>query len=148
MEKRAIERIETTGQLTKAILGAVGGLYRGQSIHPAARSYQALRIYVNSELENVQRGLIAGIEALVPSGRVCAISFHSLEDRIVKDTFNARTGRCTCPPRMPECRCGAKRTLRVLTKKPVMASETETAANPRASAAKLRCAEKTEAEEN
>ncbi len=148
VEKRSAERIETTGRLTKVILGAVGGLYRGQSIHPAARSYQALRIYVNSELESVQRGIEAGIEALLPLGRICAISFHSLEDRIVKSAYIAHTGKCTCPPRIPECRCGAKRTLSVLTRKPVMASETEIAANPRASAAKLRCAEKIGPEEN
>lgn len=148
VERRKTQPIETTGQLTDVIKGAAGKLYRGQSLHPAARGYQALRILVNGELDNVRQGLDAGIQALLPFGRICAISFHSLEDRIVKDAFRSRTGRCSCPPQIPRCMCGAKRTLNLINRKPIVASAAEIEANPRASSAKLRCAEKTGQQEN
>lgn len=114
-----------------------------QRIHPATRTFQALRIAVNRELEGLDRFLERAVDALeAPGGRIAIISFHSLEDRIVKQTFNALSGQCSCPPGLPVCMCGARRLVRVLTRKPVVASEQEVDANPRARSAKLRAAER------
>jgi 16S rRNA (cytosine1402-N4)-methyltransferase len=115
---------------------------RGRATHPATRVFQALRIAVNGELENLRIGLAEAAELLNPGGRLVVISFHSLEDRIVKRFFRQMSKECICPPRLPACVCGHKRTFRVLTRKPVVPSETEIQQNPRARSAKLRAVEK------
>jgi len=144
---KAIERardrepITRTTQLSQ-IVSSVFPPYPPRRIHPATLTFQALRIAVNDELGALREGLDQVIGLLRPGGRVAIISFHSLEDRIVKQAFAAHAKGCICPPRLPVCRCGKKPDLKVLTKRPVMASENETAANPAARSAKLRAAEK------
>lgn len=142
VERRGQQPIETTGQLVDVIQSAVGGWYRGQKIHPATRTFQALRIAVNNELEAVQEGVSAAIGLLRVGGRVCIISFHSLEDRIAKLALRKFAGRCECPRELPVCRCGAQRVVKVLTGRPVIPGPEETMQNPRSRSAKLRCAEK------
>lgn len=142
VERRKSAPIRTTAELVETILSAVGGKYRGLDIHPATRTFQAIRIEVNKELEAIEAGVTGAIEHLKIGGRICVISFHSLEDRIVKKTFRKLSGHCECPPRAIKCECGARRILQVLTKKPVTPSEEEIAENPRSRSAKLRCAER------
>ncbi len=142
VERRKSTPIRRTSELVEAILSAVGGQYRGFDIHPATRTFQAIRIEVNKELEAIEKGVTDAIEHLKIGGRICVISFHSLEDRIVKKTFRRLSGHCECSPRVLRCKCGARRILRVLTKKPVTPSEEEIAVNPRSRSAKLRCAER------
>lgn len=134
--------IATTGRLAEVIAGAIPqASRRGARTHPARRTFQALRIAVNDELGELERALPAALDALAPGGRVCVISYHSLEDRIVKRTFAAAVGACACPPGLPVCSCGARARLRVLTRRAVRPGVAEVAANPRASAARLRAAE-------
>lgn len=142
VERRKSAPIRTTGELVETIISAVGGKYRGLDIHPATRTFQAIRIEVNKELEAIEAGVADAIEHLKIGGRICVISFHSLEDRIVKKTFRKLSGHCECPPRAIKCECGARRILQILTKKPVTPSEEEIAENPRSRSAKLRCAER------
>jgi 16S rRNA (cytosine1402-N4)-methyltransferase len=144
--ERARERepITTTTQLSQ-IVSRVFPTYPPRRIHPATLTFQALRIAVNDELGALREGLDQAIGSLLPGGRVAVISFHSLEDRIVKQSFAAHAKGCICPPRLPVCRCGKSPDLKVLTRRPVMASQDETAANPAARSAKLRAAEKVEA---
>jgi 16S rRNA (cytosine1402-N4)-methyltransferase len=142
---RARERkaVETTTELAEIVARASGIPRHRQRIHPATRTFQALRIAVNGELEGLDRFLRDAVDALAaPGGRVAVVTFHSLEDRIVKRTFNALSGQCSCPPGLPVCVCGAKRLVRTLTRKPVAASDREIEANPRARSAKLRAAER------
>ena len=141
--EREREPIRTTTRLAEVVARASGIPRHKQRIHPATRTFQALRIAVNRELEGLDRFLERAVGALeAPGGRIAIISFHSLEDRIVKQTFNALSGQCSCPPGLPVCMCGARRLVRVLTRKPVVASEQEVDANPRARSAKLRAAER------
>ncbi len=140
VERRARSPFRTTGELAQAVSAAVHG--RPGGIHPATRTFQALRISVNGELDGLREALPKAVDALKPGGRLAVISFHSLEDRIVKRQFAAASGRCVCPPGLPECRCGAHARLRVITRKPLVASEAEQRANPRSRSAKLRVAEK------
>jgi 16S rRNA (cytosine1402-N4)-methyltransferase len=133
--------IKTTGQLVEIIKSSVPAKYRFSG-HPAKRIFQAIRIEVNSELENISRGLNAGLDVLVPGGRMAVISYHSLEDRIVKRTFEKFSGKCTCPPDLPVCICGETGRGRVITKKPVMPSEEELSENLRSKSARLRVFEK------
>jgi 16S rRNA (cytosine1402-N4)-methyltransferase len=142
VNRRRHGQIQTTGELVDVIQAAVGSRYRGQRIHPATRTFQALRIAVNDELGAIERGLAAAVDVLKLGGRVCAISFHSLEDRIVKTTFRGLSGRCECPKEAPECICGARELVRVVTKRPIVAGPDEIRENPRSRSAKLRCAEK------
>jgi len=142
VERRAKKPIETTTELVEIILAAVPSGARPETIHAATKTFQALRIAVNKELESLQAGLDAAIRLLAPNGRLVVLSYHSLEDRIVKETFGRHTGRCECPSKLPICVCGAKKTIKVLTKRPVTASEAEIDANPRSRSAKLRAAEK------
>ncbi len=114
----------------------------GQRLHPATRTFQALRIAVNDELAALERALPQAIRVLRPGGRLVVITFHSLEDRIVKHFFRREAQDCLCPPRQPVCTCGHKAQIRVLTRKPVVPSPEEVARNPRARSAKLRAAEK------
>jgi len=115
---------------------------RRRGIDPATRVFQALRIAVNGELENLQRGLEAAVRALRPGGRLAVISFHSLEDRITKQYFIRESRDCICPPHLPTCVCGHRAGLRVVTRRPLRADSAEVARNPRARSAVLRIAEK------
>jgi 16S rRNA (cytosine1402-N4)-methyltransferase len=131
------EAVRTTGELAALVEKALG---RGKQdrIHPATRTFQALRIAVNHELESLERFIDESIDLLKPDGRFAVITFHSLEDRIVKHRFQTRAGRCSCPPRLPVCTCGARKDVELVTKRPVVAGEEETGVNPRARSAKLR----------
>ena len=136
----AARPIHTTRQLAEVVARVTGSGRPG--IHPATRTFQALRIAVNRELENVESVLPQAIAALLPGGRLAVISFHSLEDRIVKHYFRRESRDCICPPRQPVCTCGHTAQVRVLTRKPVMASAEEREQNPRARSARLRVVEK------
>ena len=135
--------IETTVELAELVARAVG-YKRTDHIHPATRTFQALRIAVNRELEELAAFLEASIDLLQPSGRLVVISFHSLEDRIVKRAFRRSAGQCECDPRLPRCACGARRDVEVLTRRPVTPTPAERDANPRARSAKLRACRKLE----
>jgi 16S rRNA (cytosine1402-N4)-methyltransferase len=142
---RAIEAarpLHSTVALAEVVKGAIPAATRRTGGHPARRTFQALRIEVNGELSALETALPAAIDALEAGGRVVAISYHSLEDRIVKRTFNDAANGCTCPPDFPVCTCGAEARLRILTRRPVRPGEGERAGNPRAAAAKLRAAER------
>jgi len=138
--ERARAPLETTTQLAR-LVERVLGAKRGTT-HPATRVFQALRIAVNDELGNLKRGLEVATQFLKSGSRIAVISFHSLEDRIVKQFFVEKSTGCICPPGLPICGCGRKEVLRIVTKKPVTAGEPEVGANPRARSAKLRVAEK------
>jgi 16S rRNA (cytosine1402-N4)-methyltransferase len=135
--------IETTVELAELVARAVG-YKRTDHIHPATRTFQALRIAVNRELEELAAFLEASIDLLQPSGRLVVISFHSLEDRIVKRAFRRSAGQCECDPRLPRCACGARRNVEVLTRRPVTPTPAERDDNPRARSAKLRACRKLE----
>lgn len=139
---RAREPILTTGRLAELVKEAIPAAARRQGPHPARRTFQALRIRVNDELGILERTLEDAVEVLRPGGRIAVISFHSLEDRIVKRTFACLGKDCICPPGLPACGCGHRRQLRSLTRHPLEAGEIERTANPRARSAKLRGAEK------
>jgi 16S rRNA (cytosine1402-N4)-methyltransferase len=141
VERRVRAPLRTTSDLAATIAAAVPGGHGG-GIHPATRTFQALRIAVNDELEGLRQALPQAVDALAPGGRLLVVAFHSLEDRIVKQFFQAQSGRCVCPPGLPVCRCGAEARLRIVTRKPVVASEHERRLNPRSRSAKLRVAEK------
>jgi len=132
--------IERTDELAALIARAKGG--RAGERHPATQSFQALRIAVNRELAELERFLENGYELLAPEARLVVISFHSLEDRIVKSAFRRWNRSCLCPPRAPVCTCGWSRKAKLLTTKPVTPSAAETRSNPRARSAKLRAVEK------
>jgi 16S rRNA (cytosine1402-N4)-methyltransferase len=134
--------IETTLRLVDIIKGAIPRGAWEERLHPATRTFQALRIAVNEELTSLEKGLDSGVRMLNRGGRVVAIAFHSLEDRIVKNSFRHFAHGCTCPKGLPYCVCGNKPLLRLLTGKPVMAGEAEVGANPRARSARLRAAER------
>ena len=134
--------IETTGELVDAIKAAIPAAARRHGHHPARKTFQAIRIVVNRELDVLEEGLEAAIRWLNPGGRICVISYHSLEDRIVKHTFQEMSRGCTCPPDLPVCTCGNVPTLRVITRKPLVASTEEVQRNPRARSAKIRVAER------
>jgi 16S rRNA (cytosine1402-N4)-methyltransferase len=133
--------IETTTALAGLVERAIGSSKK-RRIHPATRTFQALRIAVNAELENLDRFISEAVDHLEPDGLLAVISFHSLEDRIVKRTLQKLSGRCQCPPRLPKCICGAKKIIEVLTKRPLVPDEAEIEENPRARSAKLRGARK------
>jgi len=130
--------LRTTAELSRLVQDVIGGGER--RIHPATRTFQALRIAVNDELGQLERFLEPAIRSLRPDGRIAVISFHSLEDRIVKHTLRRLTGRCTCPRDFPVCRCNPKRVVEVLTPSPIRPDDDEIAANPRARSARLRAA--------
>ncbi len=133
--------VQTTTELAELVARAIG-YKRADHIHPATRTFQALRIAVNHELEGLSEFIETAVDLLQPSGRLCVISFHSLEDRIVKRTLRRLNGQCECDPRLPVCNCGARRVVEILTRRPVTAADAEVAANPRARSAKLRAARK------
>jgi 16S rRNA (cytosine1402-N4)-methyltransferase len=132
---------QTTSQLSTVIAGAMPAARRRVG-HPARRTFQALRIAVNGELDAISSGLDQAIEIVRPQGRILAISYHSLEDRIVKRRFTRGATGCVCPPDLPVCGCGQTAELRILTRKPIRASDAEIEANNRARSAVLRAAEK------
>ena len=142
VRQRAKEPIRTTFELVDAIKAAIPAAARRHGGHPARKTFQALRIEVNHELEVLERGLEAAIRWLNPGGRVCVISYHSLEDRIVKHLFGEMSQGCTCPPDLPVCVCGHVPIIRVKTRKPLVAGEEELERNPRARSAKTRAAVK------
>lgn len=147
VEARQREPITTTAHLEAVVYAAVGGRTAGRTrsaIHPATRTFQALRIAVNRELEVLETGLAAAVKVLEPGGRLAVISFHSLEDRIVKLFVRQEQKGCVCPPELPACICGRKPTLRAVNKKPIEASEDESRSNPRSRSARLRIAERIE----
>lgn len=139
---RESKPIETTGELVEIIKAAIPASARRNGGHPAKRTFQALRIEVNAELSVLRRGLEAAVRWLNPEGCLVVISYHSLEDRIVKDLFIEYERRCTCPPDFPVCVCDSKPILETVTKKPILPTEDEIEHNPRARSAKLRVARK------
>ncbi len=142
VEERSREEISTTGQLVDIIKRAIPAGARKEGPHPAKRTFQALRIAVNDELNRLRTALLEAVNLLAPKGRICVISFHSLEDRITKDTFKELAKECTCPPSFPVCTCGTVPLLKVITNKPIEPSEQEVSDNPRARSSKLRVAER------
>jgi len=131
-----------TARLAELVAGAIPRKAWPKKIHPATRTFQALRIAVNDELGALAQWLEALPAILGPGGRAAAISFHSLEDRMVKEKFRALTQGCTCPPDLPVCACGAKAAFAPVTRKPIVAADDEVAHNPRARSARLRVVEK------
>ena len=140
--RRAQKPIETTLELVDVIRGAMPAPALREKQHPAKRSFQAIRIAVNDELGAIRAMMETAPDKLNPGGRLCVISFHSLEDRIVKSGIQARENGCTCPREAPICTCGFVKTLRSVTRKPILPSPEELAANPRSRSAKLRVAER------
>lgn len=139
---RSASPITTTGQLVDIVKSSIPAAARRQGPHPAKRTFQALRIAVNRELDAIEEALPQAIASLRHGGRLVAISFHSLEDRIVKQALQEAENPCICPPDFPVCRCGRRPSVRILTRRAVAASEREKSENPRARSAKLRAAER------
>lgn len=139
---RQQQPIHTTGQLVSIIKAAIPKNARREGPHPAKRTFQALRIAVNDELGALAEALDKAVQHLKPLGRLCVITFHSLEDRLVKNSFKKFADPCSCPPGLPVCVCGNAPLVKIITRKPVEASEEELAVNPRARSAKLRVCER------
>ena len=139
---RGVDRIESSKQLADIVWNAVPPSYRHGRIHPATRTFQALRIAVNGELVRLEQALQSALTVLKVGGRMAVISFHSLEDRIVKHVFREKNKSCTCPPEWPMCKCGGERIVDILTKKPIRPTEDEVAENPPSRSARLRVVEK------
>lgn len=144
VQAREKEPIETTGQLNDIIRGAIPAKMRTVGGHPSKRTFQAIRIACNSELDVLRDSLSMMVDLLKPGGRLCIITFHSLEDRIVKSAFRTYENPCVCPPDFPVCVCGRKSKGKVITRKPVLPGAEETKGNKRAKSAKLRVFEKRE----
>ncbi len=140
--ERAKAPIETTGQLNDIIKAAIPARMREKGGHPSKRTYQAIRIALNRELDVLQNSLDGFIDFLNPGGRLCVITFHSLEDRITKNNFKTNEDPCICPPEFPVCTCGRKSKGKVITRKPILPSEEELSQNKRSQSAKLRVFEK------
>ena len=139
---RAQKKIETTGELSELIKSAIPAAAREGGHHPAKRSFQAIRIEVNRELDVIAPAIEAAARLLKPGGRIAIITFHSLEDRLVKQSFASLSSGCICPRDFPVCVCGRKPILKIVNSKPILAGEAELSENPRARSAKLRIAEK------
>ena len=142
VQERAKKPIETTGELTEIIRASIPMKVQVTGGHPAKRTFQAIRIELNKELEVLQNNLDDMIELLNPGGRICIITFHSLEDRIVKTNFKRNENPCTCPSDFPVCVCGKKSKGKVVTRKPILPSEEELEVNSRSKSAKLRVFER------
>nr|MDQ5872393.1 16S rRNA (cytosine(1402)-N(4))-methyltransferase RsmH [Acidobacteriota bacterium] len=139
LEERSRGPITSTRQLARLVAQTKGDR---EKIDPATRVFQALRIEVNEELQSLSRFLAAAVEKLNAGGKLAVISYHSLEDRLVKEAFRRESGVCLCPPKLPVCVCGVRRALAVLTRRPIRPSEAEVRRNPRSRSARLRAAEK------
>ena len=139
---RELKPIETTGELVKIIKSAIPAAAREGGHHPAKRTFQAIRIEVNGELDAIEPAIDSAVQMLAEGGRICIITFHSLEDRIVKQTYAKHAEGCTCPKNFPVCVCGKTPEVKVLTRKPIVPSERELDENPRSRSSKLRIAEK------
>lgn len=142
VKARADKPLESTFELVDVIKAAIPASARRSGPHPAKRTFQAIRIEVNDELGQLERAVEEFCDVLAPNGRLCIITFHSLEDRIVKDIFNQRANPCTCPKEFPVCVCGKKADIKKITGKPIVSSDEELEDNPRARSAKLRVAQK------
>jgi 16S rRNA (cytosine1402-N4)-methyltransferase len=138
--KRELSPIETTAELAAIVASCMPAKLKWQRIHPATRTFQAIRIAVNNELDNIKPAIDAAAEALKPGGRLCVISFHSLEDRIVKNEIRSLEGVCVCPKDIPVCICQQEAKLKNLTRKAIVPAQFEIETNPRARSAKLRVA--------
>lgn len=139
---REKERITNTFQLVKIVDSAIPEKGKRKGSHSAKRVFQALRIKVNNELQGLDKAVETAVNYLAKGGRIAVITFHSLEDRIVKNTFKMFAAECICPPKTPVCRCGKEKKLKILTKKPIVPSKEELEKNPRAVSAKMRIAER------
>ncbi len=142
IQERAEKPIETTFELVEVVKKAIPAAARKDGPHPAKRTFQAIRIEVNNELKIIEQTIEAAVENLNKGGRIAIITFHSLEDRIVKNAYKKLATGCTCPPEFPVCVCGGKAKVKIITKKPILPSDEEVEMNPRARSAKLRVAEK------
>ena len=142
VQERTKKPIETTGELTEIIRASIPMKVQVTGGHPAKRTFQAIRIELNKELEVLQNNLDDMIDLLNPGGRICIITFHSLEDRIVKTNFKRNENPCTCPSDFPVCVCGKKSKGKVVTRKPILPSEEELEVNSRSKSAKLRVFER------
>ena len=142
VRERKRQPIKTTLDLSNVVVKTIPFFSQPRKIHPATRTFQALRIAVNNEFSNLKSVLPDAIDILAPRGRIAVISFHSLEDRIVKNFLRQQSSSCVCPPHLPKCACGQIRKLKVLTKKPIVPTAEETRMNPRSRSARLRGAEK------
>jgi len=140
--ERQNERITSTHKRVEVIKNAIPASARREGPHPAKRTFQAFRIAVNDELGILEKTISDGISLLKPNGRLCIITFHSLEDRIVKTVFNKLEKPCTCPPKFPQCICGQVPLIKVITRKPITANDKELEENPRSRSAKLRVAQR------
>ncbi len=140
-KRKSGEPVKTTAELAELVKRCVPRKAKDK-IHPATKTFQALRIAVNGEIDILEDFLQDAIELLKTGGRLVVISFHSIEDRIVKRTFQKLSGKCSCPPKFPQCVCGASREIEILTRKPLVASDTEQQNNPRSRSAKLRACSK------
>lgn len=139
---RRRQRIRSSLHLARIVKDAIPAKHRPRRIHPATRTFQALRIVVNEELENLRAFLDRAVEVLSPNGRLCILAFHSLEDRIVKERFKALARGCECPVDLPVCVCGKRPQVRILTKKPLRPDPAELSANPMARSSRLRAVER------
>ena len=142
VERRATMPIRTTFELVDAIKAAIPKKMRDENQHPAKRTFQAIRIEVNRELDVIEKTLLAAVEMMNKGGVLAVITFHSLEDRIVKNVFKKLQYSCTCPPEFPVCICNSKQVVEIITRKPILPSENEVEMNPRSRSAKLRAARK------
>jgi len=142
VEKRQAHRINTTLELVDVIKAAIPQKARQDGPHPAKRTFQAIRIEVNRELDVIRKTIEDATSVMRKGGRICIITFHSLEDRIVKDTFKELAKSCVCPVEFPVCVCGKRQELKIITKKPIIPSEQEIEGNPRSRSAKLRVAQR------
>jgi len=141
-QKRQIQPIQTTTQLAAIVASSMPAKLKWQKIHPATRTFQAIRIAVNNELDNIKPAIKDATQALKVGGRLCVISFHSLEDRLVKNEFRNLAGGCECPKDIPYCVCQKETELKIITKKALLPSVEEIENNPRARSAKLRVAQR------
>lgn len=142
VERRATMPIRTTFELVDAIKAAIPKKMRDENQHPAKRTFQAIRIEVNRELDVIEKTLLTAVDMMNEGGVLAVITFHSLEDRIVKNVFKKLQYSCTCPPEFPVCICNSKQVVEIITRKPILPSENEVEMNPRSRSAKLRAARK------
>lgn len=142
IDRRSTKAIDTTYELVEIIKAAIPAKARREGPHPAKRTFQAIRIEVNNELGILDRAIEDGVAKLNEGGRIAVITFHSLEDRIIKNKFKQLENPCTCPKEFPICVCGKEQTIKIITRKPIEPSDTEVEENPRSRSAKLRVAER------